>query len=298
MILIKRKVLFRRKRRMFGLVLLLSLLEFTRVLPHFTPGFTPRYPRIDLIPILTAPPSNPRFTPEDYTLFRRQTGLSPTAIDELISSGSYGIDRILSIQESFYSDSVISSCSSLGIFTWEHRFRDENGSILYQIPLVPLKNGDILVTFSTHTLGWAHGHAALVVDSEQNIGLEAVFLGSLSQKTNLFHWKSYSTLLVLRPKTSDPELGEKVAEFALNTMNEVPYSLFSGLFGDKFQPEDAPHTAHCAYLPWYCWKRFGIDLDSGKNDLVSVENIAKSDQVEVLQVFGLDPDQYPLTFSS
>lgn len=271
------------------IVLLWLFLQF--VWPHRTPVFKPEYPRQDL----TAALDQDTRSEKDYELLYAQTGLSPTAIEDLLALGEDGKAQILETQRVFFEPPGGAPCWDLGITTREHRFRDENGNVLYGAPLAPLQEGDILVSFSTHTAGWKHGHAGLVIDPEKRISLESVVLGSNSAQMYFDHWRNYSTLLVLRPR-SDDETRRQVVEFALEKLDNIPYSLICGIFGDKFQPVDSDHTAHCSYLPWYAWAACGLDLDGDGGKIVTPYDLAISDKVEVIQIYGIDPADFPLDF--
>ena len=121
--------------------------------------------------------------------------------------------------------------------------------------------------------------------------MESVVLGSLSSQMNVNHWRSYSTLAVLRPQ-ADEETRQKVVQLALDKLDNIPYSLVSGAFGEKFQPLDSAHSAHCGYLPWYAWMSTGIDLDSDGGRIAAPEDFLHSPNVEVVQVFGFDPTDF------
>lgn len=274
---------------LLGLLLLWLFLQF--VSPHFTKPFRPDYARVDLSPIL----AQETLSQEDYRTLFDQTGLGKAAIDDLLAQGEAGIEQILNTQEGFFVPPGEASCAALGVTTREHRFRDEEGYILYAAPLAPLEPGDILVSFSTHTAGWNHGHAGLVLDPDKGVTLESVVLGSLSSEMNVNHWRSYSTWMALRPK-ADAQTREQVVQIARERLTEIPYSLVSGAFGDKFQPLDGPHNAHCGYLPWYAWMAAGVDLDGDGGRIVAPADLADSENVEIVQVYGIDPTQIPLPF--
>lgn len=257
------------------------------VYPHFHTPFVPAYAQADLANTL----SKSMLSEQDYQLLFTQTGLGKPAIDDLLALGDAGKAQILDTQATFLNHPGEAPCSPLGITTREHRFLDEDGRIRYMVPLAPLKNGDIVVTLSTHTAGWSHGHAGLVVDGSNGVTLESVVLGSLSSQMDVNHWRSYSTLAVLRPKADD-ETRQKVVQLALDKLDNIPYSLVSGAFGDKFQPLDGTHSAHCGYLPWYAWMAVGVDLDSDGGRIAAPEDLLHSPNVEVVQVFGFDPNRF------
>ena len=52
--------------------------------------------------------------------------------------------------------------------------------------------------------------------------------------------------------------------------------------------DEAWFGAHCSYLIWYAWNRFGYDLDSDGGRLVTCDDILNSPLVEIVQVYGLD----------
>ncbi len=286
----------KRKKRLIAVaVVLLALaalwlfLQF--VLPHWTSKpFSPDYPKVDLSPILDqeAPLSE-----EDYRTLFFQTGLAPAAIDDLRAQGPSGVKQILATQEGFFDPPGEDICGALGITTREHKRRNEAGRLVYAVPFAPLKEGDILVSLSTHTAGWTHGHAGLVLDANPTwpVTLESVVLGTVSSEMNANHWRGYTTFLVLRPK-ADEETRHRVADLAREKLVGIPYSLVSGVFGDKLQPLDGSHSAHCGYLPWYAWASVGIDLDGDGGRVVAPADLVISENVEVVQVFGLDPADF------
>lgn len=147
-------------------------------------------------------------------------------------------------------------------------------------PLGDLQPGDVLVTFSTHTLGWRHGHAALVIDSETL--LEAAMPGTNSGRSSPDSWRTYSSLLHLRVKDSQQQTA--VAEFAEAHLVGLPYGFFCG-FGPEKAPA-APASLQCAYLPWFAWQAQGVDLDSDGGRLVTVLDLAQSPYLEVVSARG------------
>ena len=84
-----------------------------------------------------------------------------------------------------------------------------------------------------------------------------------------------------------------MVQLADRLLTDVPYSLVSGVFGDKFQPLDGPHSAQCGYLPWYAWMAVGVDLDGDGGRIVTPMDLLLSDRVEIVQLYGLDPAKYP-----
>ncbi len=119
-------------------------------------------------------------------------------------------------------------------------------------------------------------------------------LGTRSATMTANHWRSSTTRMVLRPKADD-ETRRQAVQIAREKLVDIPYSLVSGVFGDKFQPLNGPHDAHCGYLPWYAWMAVGIDLDGDGGRIAAPADLAMSDRVEVVQIYGIDPAKHPIS---
>lgn len=257
---------------------------------HREPFFRPDYPRTDLSGIL----EQGSRSEEDYETIFLQTGLSKTAVEQLLAFGRGGADQILATQDGFFSD-YDTQCTILlpGKFTCEDRVFDEAGRLTASVPLALAEPGDIFVSFSTHTFGWRHGHAGLVVDGGSGLTLEAVVLGSDSARMDMQHWRRYSNFMLLRVKDATDEERRTVAQFALEHLDGIPYRLTSGVFGEKAPDPERALSAQCAYLPWYAWQSVGVDLDSDGGKIVTVLDLAESPRLEVVQVYGMDPRRLP-----
>lgn len=268
------------------LVLFLLNLALQTFWAHREPYFVPDYPRLDLTGMLSAG----ELTDSEYEALFLQTGLSHSAVDDFLAYGGWGVDRILETQDGIFNPPAV-ECTTLigGRFTCEDRLRDENGGTAWAVPLAPLKPGDILVSFSTHTFGWRHGHAGLVVDAGEGITLEAVQMFSDSAQMKAGHWPSYSNFMILRVWDATEEQRETVARFALDNLDRTPYNLVSGIFGPKAPAPNGHISAQCAYLPWYAWQALGFDLDGNGGRIVTVGDLASSPLVDVVQVYGIDP---------
>lgn len=239
---------------------------------HRTAYFVPDYPQITLT------------EHTDYETMFLQTGLGRAVVDKLLTAGEF--QTILDEQDAFFQPPQAECTPLLGWFTREDRFVNGTG-----IPPVDLQPGDILLTLSTHTAGWRHGHAALVID--KNTTLESIMLGANSTLVNAGHWASYSNYAVLRIKNVTPELQQQVAQYGKAYLLDVPYRLTSGWIGPKApQPGDAQFGLHCSYLVWYAWNQFGYDLDSDGGRLVTACDLLYSDQLEIVQIYGMDPRNF------
>lgn len=273
-----------------SLVLLAALLLLvTRPLAHLSPPFTPDYPMEDLSPLLDGHP----LTDREYETLLLQTGLGRAGVDSWLALGEAGVQAILDTQAAFFAPQS-TACDPLAITTWEDHHVDDQGNVTYGFPMAPLEEGDVLLSFSTHTLGWRHGHAGLVVDAKNGLTLEAVLIGSDSAVVYASHWASYTTYLHLRLRDLTDADRAAITQFAWARLNGIPYHLTSGIFSpDKFQDPDSDGLgAQCAYLVWYALAAAGYDTDSDGGRIVTVGDIAESPLFEVVQVYGLDPRDY------
>ena len=252
---------------MFFPILIMHYLQHVPVHEHTR--FVPEYPMVELT----------RETDEET--FLMQTGLGEAAVERLLQEGNW--DMILKAQKDFFATPEVTCRDLLGWFTKEERLRQMPGSAL-----VDLRPGDILLTLSTHSAGWRHGHAGLVID--ENTVLECGVWGQDSALCSASHWKSYASYAHLRVKNMDEDTAKEVAQYALQHLRGVPYHLSAGFLGAK-APEttDAYFGLQCAYLVWYAWQQFGVDLDADGGRLVVADDILASPYLEMIQVYGIEP---------
>jgi uncharacterized protein YycO len=247
----------------------------------------PDYPKVDLYGIA----SKDVLTEEDYRILLRQTGLAKQAADVIIKTYERGEKRYSELsryQEDFFSSGQY-ECRQIGIITFEEKNLGDNGEIKTGFEIPSLKNGDILITKSTHSIGWRHGHAAIVIDASEGKTLEAVVLGENSSVQSISKWQGYTTFALFRIKGGTDDLGEKVARLANEKLNGIPYGLLTGL------PQKSPKVVkktQCSHLVWYPYFQFGYDLDSDGWWLVTPKDIVYSDLVELVQVYGADPENF------
>ena len=98
---------------------------------------------------------------------------------------------------------------------------------------------------------------------------------------------------MLRVKNKTIEERQAVAKFTIDKLLDKPYSIFSGLGLKKAPDVDSKgFSLHCSYLVWYAWNNFGVDLDSDKGRLATSFDILNSDKVEIVQLYGMDPNEF------
>lgn len=229
----------------------------------------PSYEKQDISSLL----AKESWTEEDYRFLYLQTGAGKEPLDELKNSP----ERIYDLQRSLFYDAE-----------WEHEkmlalsYREHMTTFL--APIVPLKEGDILLSSSVHTLGWRNGHAALYLGG--NVVIEASSPGAKSALSTQSWFRNCPNFLVLRPKIDKQTLHE-ICAYAKENLVGIDYSLFVGFFSPKDQEEVT--KTHCSHLVWQAFMRYGYDLDSNGGNLVTAKDIAYSPLLEVVQVFGFDP---------
>lgn len=220
---------------------------------------------------------------------RVRTVLWVCAFLALLLLGLYMAQRFWAHRgESLGTEKDVVCAPLLGWFTREDRVVAEGAN---DFRFADLQPGDILVTLSTHSLGWRHGHAALVLDEETT--LESAVWGTDSSYGKVESWKRYSGVAVLRVKDVTPEKGAQVAAYAKEELYGVPYHLSAGFIGAKAPDTEAPYFGvQCAYLVWYAWNCFGYDLDGDGGRLVTATDLLCSELLEVVQVYGMDPRKF------
>lgn len=221
-------------------------------------------------------------TNEEYALIYAQTGLTKTAIDDMLSEVSayeVNIDTILTIQDKYFTPVEVES-RRFNPFT----YLDE---IDIMTRILRLRDGDIIVSATTRVSWLRYGHAALVVDGDERKTVESIGPGTDSKFQYAESFCDLANFIVLRPKV-DEQTKAQVVKYAQESLVGIPYRFTVGLFYDKYQ--ENIECSQCAHLVWYAYKKFGIDLDANGGWLVKPQDIALSPHVEVVQVYGFNPD--------
>ena len=233
---------------------------------------------------------------DDYHTLLMQTGLGKPSVDALMEDTQIGTDReslFREFQDDFFSSGYY-KCGKIGWIVNEERIRNDQGQLMKGFEIPSLKDGDILITKATHTVGWRHGHAAIVTDSTKGETLEAALLGYNTNIQRIGKWQTYPSFLLLRLKDDianeidEDKVADEIAKFAMEFVYDIPYGLFTGI------PNKAPENINktqCSHLVWYPYFHFGYDLDSDGSWLVTPKDIANSDLLEIVQVYGVNPEE-------
>lgn len=241
--------------------------------------FTPDYEKVDLEAFL----EKAELTDEEYAVIFGQTGLAKPGVDELYRLGRQ--NELLCLQERFFAP-VEYHCSGRYVICRSERLDGEEETAGF---LPTVHTGDILITFSGHVFGWRSGHAAIVVDGEKGLTLEAISPSCNSCLCELSHWREYPQFVLLRPKNlTERECGE-IAAYAVENMNDIPYDLFRWAERGNGQDEECKVTGtQCAHLVWAVYYHFGYDLDSDGGYIVTPMDLCRSGLLEVVQAYGID----------
>lgn len=265
-------------------VLLVSLLVFATIFAVLCAGvqyqvrrweyWRPDYEKIDITPLL----DKLSRTEEDYETLYAQTGLTAIGMEDTLSQPS-GKERVLDIQRHYFRAITVYGEYATPIM-YQERTR-------VRATLAHLQDGDVLVTPSTVVAWWRWGHCALVVDGENGVLVESIGIGSDSRYNPIEVFTNLPAFMVLRPK-ADKETKAQVVSYAKENLVGLPYDFSVGILSKKC-PSKIKGT-QCAHLAWYAYRRFGVDLDYSGGGLVTPRDIAKYANVEIVQIFGFNPD--------
>ncbi len=240
---------------------------------------------------------------EELDLLFRQTGLTELGLLALEEAGR--LAEIPYFQQCFFLDWVeVSQEESLTLqapfsklpvlclqntpISWEEMVLWEEGYRGAYLPMVPLEEGDILLTPNSRSFGWRQGHAALVIGEEQT--LESFVMGENSSYQHSSKWQGFPAVLVLRAK--EEGLGEAAAEYALDYLLDVPYNLAIGVLSRKHLPlGEKAWSTQCSHLVWQAYQWLGVDLDSNGWGLVTPQDLAFSEHLELVQIWGVNPQE-------
>ena len=169
-------------------------------------------------------------TTSDYQLLFQQTGLGPSAIADLQKEEDFS-RQLLRYQGLLFSGTG-SDLRRVFFPVWQEWLITPEEEPL-QFLLAPCQAGDILLTRSTHCLGWRMGHAGLVVDPARGLVLESSGLGFPFCFGGIKPLAGLSSFILLRLKDRSKEERAAVAAFAQANLLDVPYRLTAGLWGRK-----------------------------------------------------------------
>ena len=149
--------------------------------------------------------------------------------------------------------------------------------------LKEIQDGDILISKSSHTLLFRHGHAAIVIDAKAGLVIEALGYGSPSMIQPLDKWDYYPTVKVLRLKDRTDEMMNDLVEMAKTQFLDLNYNILA--------KKTSLSTTHCSDIVWKVFNEFGYDLDSNGGAFVTPQDIANSPYLDVIESYGFKTDR-------
>ena len=236
-----------------------------------------KYPKQDISEVL----QKDNLTDDDYMLIFRQTGISPHSSKKLVQKGD--LDFLQDMNDLYFKIPEIQK----DYIAFPVTASEVNTS--YTVPFADIKRGDILVTFNTHTLDWRHGHCAIVIDEKNGLLLEHMSIGNPSCITNIKYWGEYPGFVVLR--YPDENIAKKAADYAENHLVGIDYDVFAGMIKKDKTGQQNP-SSQCAHIVWQAYKSVGADIDSTSDAFVIPKDIAMSDKLKLVQIYGINPDKY------
>lgn len=249
---------------------------------HNNAFFSPDYEKQDLVPIL----EKADFSEEDYKTIFYQTGLGKCAIDRIRNDENF-IPRVLKFQDNFFKEANV-LCVREAITTSMEYSVSSSGAYTRAFEIFDVLPGYVLIMESSHSFGWRHGHAGLVLD-EYSV-LEAPIIFEPSGIYGVYSWEYYPTFIMLRLKNTTDEQLKEIAKEAKDDLLNLTYSPLAGIFNKE--QGSVPKTVQCAYLVWYAFYKHGINIDKSKDSIVTVQDIINLDIFEVVQIYGYNPSLF------
>lgn len=257
-----------------GIIVLLLTGHFQNIIHSF---YIQEGPEVDMTEIIY----KESLSQEDLMTVFSQCGVSPFAARELIENGDE--ELLFTLQEMYFTKPEIERRYIAFPITAEEKNAEQ------KTPLVNLKKGDILISFNTHTLNWRHGHCAIVTDEKGTI-LEHLSVGNTSCFSKASKWGKYPAFAVLRHK--DAALAGLAADYAAENLEDIDYNILAGVINKDKSDDDEVDSSHCSHLVWQAYKAAGADIDSDKGPVVTPADIAMSKELEIVQIFGMDTENY------
>ena len=262
------------------IVAVIVLLGGLTLLAERNSATPPATEKVDLSDIL----QKETLTEQDYTILWEQTGLGETILRSLWKDSDEK-EILLAEQDRFF-NAPENTCISLALFSKSEIITKREN----YYPLYDLQPGDVLLTKSTHTLCYRHGHSALYIGDGEII--EAAAIGLPTNTTQAELWGQYPSGIHLRLKesaankrgTDRKTLGAQAAEYAKEELLDDKYHLLSGAFGIGTETN---HT-QCAHLIYAAYQSCGVEVSANEFP-VTPHSLLENGQFEILRYWGFDP---------
>uniref|UniRef100_UPI00405695C2 hypothetical protein n=1 Tax=Acetatifactor sp. TaxID=1872090 RepID=UPI00405695C2 len=294
----KGKAVKRAVARIVGAVLLTVFFVSWTHMAEEDARYTPNYAKVDIEKYL----DKAELTEREYWILYWQTGLSPIAVDTLRKEGR--AEEMLLLQERFF-EKVQVCCERDFLVFNEVLELSDRGTELSKVArrtggkavedkgldfMPALEDGDVLITFNSHFLGWRNGHVAIVIDAEMGKTLEALTLGTNSSILSVDRWRDCPSFAVLRLSGASEEQRAAIADYAEANLVKLPYRLTAAIFDEAAEKGKISSAGtNCSHLVWKAYEQFGYNLDSDGGVIVTPKDLFESPFLEVVQVYGMNP---------
>ncbi len=259
-----------------SLLLIAAILQCVCFISNANISYTYYYDKVkkvDLNNVLT----KDNLTSEDYDLIYKQTGITVFGVKRTLKKEN-GIDKITKVQSTFLQEVKVTS-NLLGPYCYYQ-------TIDKLMEMVDVEVGDIIVTNGTQFCGKTFGHCGLVTSIDGGV-LQSYGYGELSEVGTTFDFQERASFIILSPRV-DKDIKNQVAEYAINSLQGIPYNVFIGLFNTK----DSINTTQCSHLIWYAYHHFGYDFDNNGGGICLPHDLICLDQMDVVQVYGFDLNNF------
>lgn len=213
---------------------------------------------------------------DEYLTLSVQTGLSKNSINKLLEK--HEPSKLLEYQnDHLYNQEEVISTFFFG--SYQHELMRNH------LQFVDIQDGDILITSTSHTFGYRHGHSGIVVDADKGLTVESYTPFVDSQYDKLYTWLAFPEVMVLRLKEEYRYLINDIVEYTKNYLVGVKYSLLATT-KQKITSTTKINKTQCSHLVWAAYYAYGIDLNSDGSWLVTANDISRSPYLEVVEVKG------------
>lgn len=235
------------------------------------------YEKQELMPTL----KKDTLTEADYELIYKQTGLTRVGTDALLESGR--IEKFFMIQDALFTADKY----RYDVFDpYTGIFKKHYGSY----PVTELQDGDIIYTPGSYFSFIQLGHCCMVVDAKAGIVCELQGYGDDFIFSSVRDFCESPAFAVIRVKADEATRAE-AARYLACELSGVEYGILGGAI-----PQKNPKTltrSQCAHILWYAYMHVGIDIDGTGGIPMTPRDIFISENVEIIQVFGIDLDSVP-----
>ncbi len=261
------------KRKVTLILAIITLLAIILMTSHPQALHNMRF--IDLTDYVERLKSGEELSDEDLLTISKQTGLGKDSIRTLTLTKR--LNEIYDYQNDYLKNQKYYK-SHFVLVSYEE--------LLYEshLPFVNIRTGDVILTSSSVTGFFRHGHAGIVINGPSGETVEAYSPLENSCISNVNTWLEYRAVMVLRLKPEYAHLADQAAKYAEENLVDVKYSLFSST---KDSTDNVKRT-QCAQLVYLAFKYVGLEIDQNGDWLITAKEISKSKYFYTVEVKGFD----------